>query len=80
MDSAWKLWRSAGDSGGMVELKFSENTSLIKEAFLMFVEATTEPDFNVGIKEEATSFWPSPLLISRTAQNVASFPISPIRE
>jgi len=53
VDSAWKLWRSAGDSGGMVELKFSENTSLIKEAFSMFVEATTEPDFNVGIKEEA---------------------------
>ena len=53
MVSAWKLWRSAGDSGGMVELKFSENTSLMKDAFSMFVEATTEPDFNVGIKEEA---------------------------
>ena len=37
----------------MVELKFSENTLLIKEAFSMSVEATTEPDFNVGIKEEA---------------------------
>ena len=54
-------WFRPGSCGGqqvtveelMVELKFSENTSLIKEAFSMFVEATTEPDFNVGIKEDA---------------------------
>jgi len=29
--SAWKLWSSAGDSEEMVELKFSENTLLIKD-------------------------------------------------
>jgi len=54
-------------------LKFSENTSLIKEAFSMFVEATTEPDFNVGIKEVAfLNRLKKPLLVERLSSGIPS--------